>query len=309
MADILLHHYTTSPYSEKIRAILGYKRMAWRSVFIPAVMPKPDLVALTGGYRRTPVLQIGCDVYCDSKLIARVLDRLQPEPALVPAGMEATCAMVEQWSEQYFFLLVVPIVLQPAGLAHFFGKAPPAAIQHFQKDREALFGSGNGRRASMGATRNELPAALAALEAQLTSCPYVHGVTPTLSDFSLFHPLWFILSNPGVSAYLDGYPNLLAWARRISALGHGEFERASAMDALQVARDSRPRPNGPHIDDPAGLKPGDRVRVGAADYGTEAVDGELVFTGLDEIALKRRDERAGEVVVHFPRQGFRIDRA
>jgi len=34
-------------------------------------MPKPDLTALTGGYRKTPVLQIGADIYCDSQLIMR----------------------------------------------------------------------------------------------------------------------------------------------------------------------------------------------------------------------------------------------
>jgi hypothetical protein len=45
----ILHHYPVSPFAEKIRAILGYKRIAWQSVQIPMVMPKPDLVALTGG--------------------------------------------------------------------------------------------------------------------------------------------------------------------------------------------------------------------------------------------------------------------
>jgi glutathione S-transferase len=52
-----------SPFSEKIRLILGYKKLAWKSVIIPRMMPKPDVVALTGGYRRTPVLQIGADIY------------------------------------------------------------------------------------------------------------------------------------------------------------------------------------------------------------------------------------------------------
>jgi glutathione S-transferase len=57
--ELVLHHYWMSPYAEKIRCILGFKKLAWKSVLIPIVMPKPDLVALTGGYRKTPVLQIG----------------------------------------------------------------------------------------------------------------------------------------------------------------------------------------------------------------------------------------------------------
>ena len=59
MPELILHHFTISPFSEKVRLALGYKQLAWKSVLIPAIMPKPDVVALTGGYRRTPVLQVG----------------------------------------------------------------------------------------------------------------------------------------------------------------------------------------------------------------------------------------------------------
>ena len=73
MTDIILHHYDISPYSEKVRIGLGLKRLAWASVELPVIMPKPNLTALTGGYRKTPVLQIGADIYCDSQLIMREL--------------------------------------------------------------------------------------------------------------------------------------------------------------------------------------------------------------------------------------------
>ena len=59
MSELVLHHYPLSPYSEKIRAIFGLKGLAWKSVITPVQMPKPDLLALTGGYRKAPVLQIG----------------------------------------------------------------------------------------------------------------------------------------------------------------------------------------------------------------------------------------------------------
>ena len=49
MNQLILHHYPNSPFSEKIRLILGFKSLHWTSVHIPAVMPKPDVVALTGG--------------------------------------------------------------------------------------------------------------------------------------------------------------------------------------------------------------------------------------------------------------------
>jgi glutathione S-transferase len=307
MPEIILHHYPTSPFSEKIRAILGYKQLAWKSVFIPTIMPKPDLTALTGGYRKTPVMQIGRDIYCDSKLMVRVLERLHPQPALFPKGREADCLVHEQWTEQVLFFLVVPIVFQPAGLAHFFTKLTPEAVKQFQKDRESLFTAGNARRGSMAVTRNELPAYLQALEAQLTASPFLLGGTPSVADFSTYHPLWFLLSNPGVASYLDPYPYIRAWAGRIAAFGHGQATKMSSEEALEVARNC-PLPD---QDDSGGtehdgLEPGTSVTVNATDYGTDTVSGVLIRATASEIAIQRRDQRAGNIIVHFPRAGFRV---
>ena len=86
MAEIILHHYDRSPFSEKVRAAFGIKGLSWRSVRIPDVMPKPDYTPLTGGYRRTPSMQIGADIYCDSAMILLELERRFPEPTLFPTG-------------------------------------------------------------------------------------------------------------------------------------------------------------------------------------------------------------------------------
>lgn len=103
MSELILHHYPTSPFAEKARLLLGFKQLSWRSVMIPPVMPKPDLVALTGGYRKTPVLQVGADVYCDTALIARRLEqerrsrRCSPKarrwsPRASPSGPTRCCS-------------------------------------------------------------------------------------------------------------------------------------------------------------------------------------------------------------------------
>lgn len=304
MTAIILHHYPTSPYAEKVRVILGFKQLAWKSVFIPTVMPKPDLVALTGGYRKTPVLQIGCDIFCDTKLISRALDQLQPNPPLVPAGREASCAMTEQWSEQ-LFLLCAPIALQPQGLAHFFGKLPPDAAVTFQKDRAALFTSGSGKRTSMAVTRSELPGYLSQLETQLSVVPFLDGSVASLADISVYHPLWFLLSNPGIAEYLQPYPNIRAWAGRIAAFGHGKPEKMTSEEAIQIARNSQPIVPAGNSADPAGLKLGETITVAATDYGADPVSGVLVHSDLHEVVIQRSDERAGTLRVHFPRAGFK----
>ena len=72
--ELILHHYDFSSYSEKVRLVLGLKGLTWRSVGIPPVLPKPDYMPLTGGYRRAPSLQFGADVFCDSKRIIEELE-------------------------------------------------------------------------------------------------------------------------------------------------------------------------------------------------------------------------------------------
>ena len=94
MAEIILHHYAESPFAEKIRAILGFKQLGYRSVLVPMMLPKPDVIALTGGYRRAPVLQIGSDIYCDTALIADVLEHIQPEPTLYPQAHAASARIL-----------------------------------------------------------------------------------------------------------------------------------------------------------------------------------------------------------------------
>ena len=306
MSEPILHHYPTSPFSEKIRAILGYKQMAWKSVFIPTVMPKPDLVALTGGYRKTPVLQIGADIYCDTKLIVQVLDSLKPDPPLIPHGQAFSCAAYEQWTEEVLFFLTVPIVMQPAGMGHFFATLPPAAADYFRKDRQALFASGNGRRPTTAATRSQLPALMHKLDRQLAASQYVLGEAPSLADFSVYHPIWFVLSNPGVASEFAQYKNVLAWARRIEAFGHGQPSKMTGEEAVQLARTSKPRAVEDTVPDPTQLKLGDEVVVSAVDYGADPVIGVLAQSSTESFAISRSDPRAGDVVVHFPRSGFKL---
>ena len=103
MSEIILHHYAGSPYSEKVRNVLGFKKLSWHSVDTPIMMPKPDLLPLTGGYRKAPVMQIGRDIYCDTALMMRVLDRLAPTPPLVPSALRASCMAFAQLEQTLFF--------------------------------------------------------------------------------------------------------------------------------------------------------------------------------------------------------------
>ena len=146
MTDLILHHYPQSPFAEKARLLLGFKGLSWHSVMIPPVMPKPDLTALTGGYRRTPVLQVGADIYCDTALIARRLEQEKAAPALFPEGQEAAAASLAQFADQVLFQHAVAINFQPKGLAERFAGMPEQVIKGFVADRQKLFSGGTASR-------------------------------------------------------------------------------------------------------------------------------------------------------------------
>jgi len=302
MPELILHHYATSPFSEKVRLAFGRKRLAWRAVEQPTVMPKPELVPLTGGYRKIPVLQIGADVYCDSQCILRELERRHPEPSLYGRD-EATHMAFAFWSDRVLFQTAVGVV---------FGQIGDAVPKAFLDDRAQLMGRAFDvarMRAAVPMLRDGLRAQLGWLETQLgDGRPFLLGGEPGLADFSTYHPLWFLERfHPPSAAELSHTPAVAAWAARVAAIGHGECTAMEPAEALAVARDARPE-TAPRADpgDPNGRRPGERVAVLPDDYGRDPVEGELVASSAQEIAIRRQDPQLGELVVHFPRAGFLV---
>lgn len=302
-STLVLHHYPGSPFAEKARLMLGYKGLRWSSVIIPSIMPKPDLVALTGGYRRTPVLQIGADVYCDTARIATLLEALQPEPTLFPAR-HPLAPMLAQWADSTLFWTVIPYTMRPEGLAHVFAGQPPEAVKAFGADR-ASFTAGM-RRMTLADAAAQLPQHLAALQAQLADGRgYLFGDTPCIADFSVAHGLWFIHRVPPLAGVFDGYPALAAWLGRMLAIGHGHVDRIDSTEALRMAASAIGHA-AVQVQPGLGFAEGQAITVAANDYGTDPVAGILIGLTVDEVVLQRHDERAGWVHVHFPRQGFQI---
>ena len=299
----LLHHYPGSPFAEKTRLMLGHKRLPWISVHIPVVMPKPDVVALTGGYRRTPLLQRGADVWCDTALIARVLEAEQPEPTFFPASAPLA-PLLAQWLDGSFFWTVIGYTMQPAALPHLFAGTTPETMKTFAEDRKPFSGHLPVPRGADAAV--QLRGTLQALEQQLGhGGPWLYGDAVSIADFSLAHNLWFVRRAGPLAAVLDACPRLQAWYERITAPGHGTFEPMSSADAVNLA--ARATGHLPCAVQPGlGFEAGQPVTVAAADYGTDPVHGTLVGLTPDEAVVERADPRAGTVHVHVPRAGFKL---
>lgn len=308
MSELILHHYPASPFAEKTRLMLGFKGLSWRSVHISPVMPKPDLTALTGGYRKTPVLQIGADIYCDTALIVRRLEQEKALPAFFPEGQELVSATFAAWADSVLFQHAVSLVFQPESIAVRFAKLPPEAVKAFVADRAGLFSGGSATRLSAEQARHQWPTFMARLEQQLQrDGDYLFG-EPSIADLAMAHPLWFLKATPVTAPLVDAYPTVSAWLTRVLGFGHGASSAMTAEEALQVARDATPAalPDEAFID-PNGFVAGQQVVIAATDYGVDPVAGELLFAGSEELIVRREDERGGVVHVHFPRLGFRIE--
>ncbi|MFL1546949.1 glutathione S-transferase family protein [Pseudomonas sp. O39] len=308
MSELILHHYPQSPFAEKARLMLGLKGLSWHSVRISPVMPKPDLTALTGGYRKTPVLQVGADIYCDTALIARRLEQEKAAPALFPQGLELVTQGFAAWADSVVFSHAVALVFQPESLAVKFANVPAQMLQVLVADRSKLFSGGTAARLQLDQTRHQWPAIISRIDQQLQhqAGDFLFG-EPSIADFALAHPLWFLKGSSVTAPLVDAYPAVAAWLDRVLGFGHGTASEMTAEHALEVARNATPAvlPD-ERFEDLNGFKPGQQVTISATDYGTDPVAGELLFAGREELILRRTDERAGTVHVHFPRLGFRI---
>jgi glutathione S-transferase len=301
VSELILHHYDFSNFAEKARLMLGYKGLAWRGVEQPPIQPKPDLVPLTGGYRRIPVLQDGADLWCDTNLIARELERRAPTPTLFPPESAGAAEAIAAWAEHQFMR---PMALYVSGVN---ADHMPAGLH---EDRARLHGlpvpSIDAVRAAAVRNLHLVRPQLKRLAEMLQDRrPYLLGERRSMADFAAYHVVWFLRGRKiDCRAELDPYPKLIAWRDRMAAIGHGTRTDIAPGVALAAARDATPappRPSDPQDGDP---RPGERARVRAADNARDWIDGEVLFIDGHEIALLRSDPAVGEVVVHFPRLGY-----
>lgn len=300
MADLILHHYELSSYAEKIRLCMGLKGLTWRSVDTPMVLPKPDHMELTGGYRRVPVLQIGADIYCDTHLITRVLDRVQPVPPLSPPGREVEEIAFSRWAESSFMLAINA----------FFGIGG-VFPEEFIKDRtKTMLPPGTDVKQApliLGTKLLQLRANVERIDQQLADGrAFVFGEQACAADLSAYHTLNMLSIHARTAALLEPCKWLNPWLERVRAIGRGQSSPLDAAEAIAIARDAQPATYEGEPVVPDGMQIGTRVVVLHDEYGSGTVAGELAPSGLHELAVRRTTDRAGDVVVHFPRDEFTV---
>lgn len=308
METIILHHYPPSPVAEKIRTAFGLKRLTWHSVEHNRLPDRPELFAMTGGYRRIPVMQVGADIYCDTQLILRELERRAPTPTLHPGGSEGIDIGLSRWVDSTLFELTVRTAVVPDT-----GKMPAEVRQ----DRAQLY---FGPDFDLDVAAADMPHTLAQLRAQFgwfntaldDGGDFLAGAAPGMRDLSAWYVVWFFRARfAEAESLLAEFPALLAWAVRMQDIGHGVFSDITPTQALEIARQSESQtPQHADDNDPQGLVPGQQVSVAPMHSpGDEpAVRGLVRWVDMNRIAIEREHDSCGSVVVHFPRVGYRVTR-
>ena len=304
MSEIILHHYPQSPVTEKVRIGLGIKGLAWRSVEVPRIPPKPNLMPLTGGYRRAPVMQIGADVYCDSQCVLRELERRFPEPTFYPGGAGGMVWGISRWTDGELMDHVVGLVLGAA-----LENLPP----EFAADRGRLYFGPNydlaAKRADLPHILAQIRVALGWMDDRVSGRKFMLGDRPGLPDALCYYLVWFIRGRwENGPEFLSQFPALTEWETRMRAIGHGEVRDMEAEAALDIAAAALPETEeaeDPY--DPQGLEPGMTVSVVPdVDGGDPPVTGPIRAVGRETISILHENDRVGEVCIHFPRAGYRV---
>jgi glutathione S-transferase len=303
MTSLILHHYPQSPVAHKVRMALGIAGASWQSVEIPRLPPKPLLVPLTAGYRRTPVLQIGADIYCDSQNIAQAIDQSAAPRRLFPDQTYGMAMMISNWAETTLFDLSVRLVL-----THALGKVP----EEFIRDRGSLYFEPNWTEASLRAAlpsvMHELRGSLGFVEAHLgaTEGVYLAGHQPCYGDAAIGYICWFLRGRwDGGAALLANYPALCALEAALDQLGDGQPQDLNAEAALAIAKAAKPQSPIGIIDSASSLAIGQSVMIRPkGETADPDVVGRLRYCDGIRISIDHSHEQVGDITVHFPVIGY-----
>ena len=307
-SEIILHNYPQSPVAEKIRVAFGIKGLAWRDVEIPRLPPKPLLTALTGGYRRTPVMQIGADIYCDSQCIIRELERRHPTPTFMPSNDTGLMWCLSRWTDGELFSLGVKIVLGAAG---------DDLPKDFAEDRGRLY-LGDDWAAGLKQANAQLPHLVAQLRAPLIwldnnlsdGRAFLTGSEAAAIDAQFYHVIWFIRGRwEGGPTLLSQFKHLERWEKNVNAIGHGTVTSLAPEEALALALNSQPNSASTVMEnEPQGLTVGTAVSIGPdVESGEQFVEGTVRYADAETVSIERTSDEVGSVCVHFPRTGYRIE--
>lgn len=300
---MILHHYDVSPYSEKIRLMLGFTGIAWQSAISPPMPPRPVVDPLVGGYRRIPIAQLGADLFCDTTIIAAEIAALSGQAELAYEGCSPLAQAFIDKTRTERFMPVVQTAVPRSVLSTLVTRYWPWQIVKLMADRAGVAKTSKLRRTKRPEMERIVGEFKEELEQLAGANKYLFGEQPTLADFAAYHLVWFAdLTRPGT--FLEGYDHALAWQARMRAFGHGKSTKINKALVFEAAREGQPRVlSRAQLSDP---NIGASVTIEPTDYARDSVTGILAGADDSRWVVARHTEKFGTLHVHFPVADYQI---
>lgn len=304
MPDLILHHYWPSPFAHKIRLALGLVNTSWKSVEIPRIPPKPLLLPLTAGYRRTPVLQDGADIYCDTQNIVRAISEMTTTSSLLPTRQRGQILAFTDWVDGTVFNLAVRVILTSA-----LDTVPP----EFIRDRAGLYFGPNWTpeklKAQLSGVIRQLAAHLDSINQGLVDTGGYLTESLSYADVTIAYVAWFVRGRWDFGPeFLSQFPRVERIERNVheqSSDRHKELSTESALMAAFEAKSIAPR--GVQAQIGSGLIEGMRVSIRPqAETSDPPIIGRLCYLDRVRVSIDHQDPQVGDVVVHLPVAGYQI---
>ncbi|KAL7274521.1 hypothetical protein RUND412_002583 [Rhizina undulata] len=214
---IILYHYHFSPYAHKVSWYLNLRGIKYYQCMQPPILPRPDLASLGVSYRRIPVLAIGNEIFCDTYLIIRELEKRFPQGRLLKnEGHWAKMEEMESWADTLF----------PECVKCISTNLPLMRDEKFVKDRENYSGR-SFRKEDMDARRpealKEIRKAFIVMEDFLSdSRPWILGSEFSLVDLEAVWPFEWMITMPGAlentAITPSNFPKTFSYVSRFTSL-------------------------------------------------------------------------------------------
>lgn len=301
--DLIFHHYPQSPFSEKIRLMLGYGDLRWLSLESPPKPPRPNLDPLTGGYRRIPVAQLGADIFCDTKIIAAEVAALAKQPLLAPENNSEDVLRFCQRSEQEVFIALFSAIPSRLALTSLLKQLSLWQLPGFIFDRMKMTRGSNFKMLPLFEAQKIVQEHLIEMEARLEQA-FLFGEQPTIADFSIYPVLWMLseIAPQQIPAELTQVHN---WLNRMRQFGHGHPHKIERKLAFDLAASCEPRPIESSLKTSQIV--GKEVSIAPDDYAKNPVAGELAGETQQRWIIRRKTHEFGSLHLHFPKTGYQLD--
>src|SRR5262245_52727395 len=222
---LTLYQFQISPFCDKVRRILQYKRLAYETREVP-------LAEVTLGYRKVnPIGKVPCLDHdghrvADSTDIASYVEERFPERPLLPrdASERAQCHVLEDWADEslYFYEMTLRFTIPesarrwvPELVKH--DPAPVRAVAPFVVPRAVAMtarsqGIGRKPRATL---LHDVERHVTALSGLLGDRNWLIGGGITLADIAVFAQLFCIRGTDDGASLIDAAPAVGRWMARV----------------------------------------------------------------------------------------------